>query len=140
MKTRNEDGDLATLSCHDTGLLLALAHCSGWSADRIKLKIKKVSGIEFKPEDIWSFHWRWVMDRGNGAMCREDIEAMLWVLKEYGITLSEVGKKPLHTTEQPVSHCLVDYPYPSCKLSIISPFLVVYRRFIHCGYSLTGIY
>jgi hypothetical protein len=102
MKTRNEDGDLVTLTLRDTGLLLALAQCSGWSADRIKVEIMNVSGIELKPEDIWSFHRQWIMDRGNGDVGRNDIEAMLSVLNDYDITLPVLGR-PLHKTEKPVS-------------------------------------
>jgi hypothetical protein len=96
-----------------TSLLLALAQCSGWSADRIRLKILEVAGEEIKAEIIWSFHWRWFMGQGNEGekMCRKDVEAMLCVMKEYGITLPELGR-PLHKTEQPVSfvYCQCDYP------------------------------
>lgn len=116
-----------------TGLLLALTNCSGWSADRIRLEIIKIAGNEleeldyveeFEAEDIWGFHWRWVMNRGNGALCREDIEVMLCVLKEYGIILSELGI-PMHKMEQPVSpiNCPSFQPalhslFPHCPKSL----------------------
>jgi hypothetical protein len=46
------------------------------------------------------------MDRGNQFVGRKEIKIMLAVLKEEGITLSEIGRT-LHTREQPVSHTLV---------------------------------
>jgi hypothetical protein len=102
MTTEIETGTL-TLDRQQTALLLGLAHLSGWSADHIRLRIAEITGIYFKAEDIWSFHRRWVMKRGNGVIGRPDIEVMLCALKDNGIELSQIGRS-LHETEQPVSH------------------------------------
>ncbi|KAE9370502.1 hypothetical protein N431DRAFT_411916 [Stipitochalara longipes BDJ] len=109
INTLDSDGDIVTLNRWYTGLLLALAHCSGWTADHIALEIKNVTGKEFTAEDIWSFNRRWVLDRGiQVELSREDFQAMLWVLKQEGFMLPEIGR-PLHKTEQPISG-------PFCKL------------------------
>jgi hypothetical protein len=99
---------MGNLTLYETGVLLSLAQCSGWSADRIKLKISKIADekFDYKAEDIWSFHWQWILKRGEQAVSDEDIVVMLSVLKREGITLSELGR-PLNTTEQPVSSCVV---------------------------------
>ncbi len=58
--------------------------------------------MAIKPEDIWSFHWQWIMDRGGQIVGPEEIDIMLALLKEEEVTLSKIGRA-LHTTEQPVS-------------------------------------
>jgi hypothetical protein len=113
------------LTAEQSGLLLSLAHYTGWSADRIRLKIKEVTNVDTKAEDVWSFHWRWVMDRGKKQeLCLEEIEVMQSMLRSVGESLTLSGK-PLHLTIQPVSHDLANsliallpptlsfpYPYP----------------------------
>jgi hypothetical protein len=92
------------LTVEQTALLLSLAYCTGWSADRIRLKIKEVTDVDVKAENVWSFHWRWIMDRGNQQAVRaEEIEVMQCVLRSLGITLPAMGR-PLHATQQPVRH------------------------------------
>lgn len=109
IKTHDSDGEVVTLDRWHTGLLLALAHCTGWSADHVALKIKNVTGTDFTAEDIWSFHWRWVLDRGTQVeLQRKDLQAMLWVLKQEGFILPALGQ-PLHKTEQPVGLISVHY-------------------------------
>jgi hypothetical protein len=122
IKTHDSDGDVVTLDPWYTGLLLALSHCTGWTADYIALEIKKYTGLEFTAEDIWSFHGRWVMDRGTQVeLSQGDLQAMLWVLKQEGFMLPELGR-PLHMTEKPVSfipkHCF----YPLSHLPQLSDF------------------
>jgi hypothetical protein len=94
------------LTSEQTAVLLSLAHCTGWSADRVRLKIKEETHVDIKAEDVWSFHWRWVMDRGKQHTVRaEEVEVMQCVLRGLGITLTSMGR-PLHATQQPVRHDL----------------------------------
>ena len=102
---------MGNLTPYQTSLLLALAQYSGWSADRIRLKISKMSNgkFEYKAEDIWSFHWQWVFSRGfERDMSDEDTITMLSAMKREGIILSELGR-PLYKTEQPVSYTVCFY-------------------------------
>ena len=93
---------MAELTKRQTRVLLSLAQCTGWSADYIRLKMKDVSGKIIKPEDIWSFHWQWAMNRGTQFVGPREIDVMLALLKEEGVTLPKIGRA-LHTREQPVS-------------------------------------
>jgi hypothetical protein len=96
------------LTATQTSLLLSLAHCTGWSADRIRLKIKEVTDLDLTAEDIWSFHWSWVEDRGKKEILSQgEIEVMKWVLKSIKITLTAMAK-PLYLTPRPVRHSLAN--------------------------------
>jgi hypothetical protein len=95
------------LTAAQTGLLLSLAHFTGWSAGRIRLKIKEVTDLDLTAEDIWSFHWSWVEDRGKETPSQREIEVMKWVLKSIGITLTATAK-PLYLTPRPVRHSLAN--------------------------------
>lgn len=127
---------MAELTKRQTRVLLSLAQCTGWSADYIRLKMKEVSGKTIKPEDIWSFHWQWMMDRGTQVVGPEEIDIMLALLKEEGVTLSKIGRA-LHTREQPVSCSslsLLLWYIATCSLFTL-PVVHSQCLFVHCSYT-----
>jgi hypothetical protein len=131
---------MAELTKRQTRILLSLAQCTGWSADHIRLKMKEVSGKTIKPEDIWSFHWQWVMDRGTQVKGPEEIDVMLALLKEEGVTLSKIGRA-LYTREQPVScsslSLLLWYMchshFPHCPLYYLLIVPILCGSFTYCN-------
>jgi hypothetical protein len=89
-------------SKEQTATLLSLAHCTGWSADRISLRIKKLTKVTLAAEKIWILHWRWVMERHTGEQLYADEREMMEILlKEIGVKVTEL-MRPLSQTVQPV--------------------------------------
>ncbi len=55
-----------------------------------------------KAEDIYDFHWQWVLRRGKGwEVSVEEKEIMLLLLREVGVVVKELGR-PLNRTMSPV--------------------------------------
>jgi hypothetical protein len=94
------------LNIDQIALLLSLAQCTGWSADRIGLKMFEIYQKQLKAEDIWDFHWRWIIERekkmNEDRFLEEEMELMIFIMKSIGVQLKELGK-PLNRTAQPVS-------------------------------------
>ena len=88
------------LSDEQTATLLALAHCTGWTADRISLKIKEVMKVAMTAEKIWFLHRHWVLDR-NKTVSVDEREIMEMLLKEIGVKVTAL-MRPLSSTVQPV--------------------------------------
>ena len=85
-----------------TAILLALAHLTGWSADRISLKIKEVTKKALTAEEVWMVHGRWVLDRKTGEQLSVDERELMEMLLK-GIDVQVTGSmKPLSQTVQPV--------------------------------------
>jgi hypothetical protein len=94
------------LNTSQIALLLSLSQCTGWSADRIGLKMFDITQKQLKAEDIWGFHWRWTIERekktNQDKLLEEEIELMIFILKSVGVQLKKLGE-PLNRTVQPVS-------------------------------------
>lgn len=91
------------MTADQTATLLALAHCTGWSADRIAHKLKDVTDLELSAEVVWSVHDVWVKERGGEYLEADDIEMMHVLLRRTGVDMPNFGV-PLNRTEYPVSY------------------------------------
>lgn len=92
---------LKGLTTKQTAILLALAQCTGWSADRISQKIHDISGIKLTAETVWRFHRQWERRHGEANCSADTIEVMTNVLKRVGVDVSIMGT-PLSDTVYPV--------------------------------------
>jgi len=103
---------LESLASEQIAVLLSLAQLSGWSADRIALKIYDLYHVNVTAEQIWNLYWKWILNR-DGSNELEDAEQAIaeCVLSNAGITLTHSGPngkrdyvgRPLSETTQPVS-------------------------------------
>jgi len=93
--------DIPGLDNSQTALLLSLAYSTGWSADRISLKIGEVTGVELTAEQVYMFHCRWIIDRSNRRLSVEESELMSVLLREAGVRVSG-DEAPLSETDVPV--------------------------------------
>jgi hypothetical protein len=87
-----------------TATLISLAHCSGWSADRIRLAILE-KGYHFNEsaEWIWHLHRQWMLVRGPSGLSTEEADIADFLLQDFGLdSASQV--RPLSNTHQPVSN------------------------------------
>ena len=103
---------LENLGFEQIAVLLSLAQLSGWSADRIALKVYDLYHVIVTAEQIWNFYWKWILDRdGSNELDDAEQEIAECVLSEAGITLPhpDPNNKPMHLgrplskTTQPVS-------------------------------------
>jgi hypothetical protein len=81
--------------------LFALAHCTGWTAERIALKFKEVAGVELTAEQIWSLHNSWVTRRGGDYLDLLDAELLRFLLCRIRVDISAF-RTPLNRTQIPV--------------------------------------
>lgn len=84
-----------------TAILLALAHCSGWSADRIAGAIENITGTALSAEQVYNFHWSWIVRRDGDYLSIDDFEVAQCVLGGIGVRLVARGR-PLNHTMYPV--------------------------------------
>lgn len=84
-----------------SAVLLALAHCSSWSADRIAHTIETITGITLSAEQVFNFHWSWTIRRGE-HLSTDDFEIAQIVLSGIGFNLLQRGGRPLSHTRYPV--------------------------------------
>lgn len=101
-----DQGGLA-LSTLDNAFIISIAYLSGWTAHRIRASVYEITGNYFSTEGIWLVHVGWVADRGltrrQPDIHDDEVDVMLWVLKEVGnIQLPGKGR-PLFFTPKPVS-------------------------------------
>jgi len=89
------------MTVDQTATLLALAHCTGWSADRIANKLKEVTGFGLDAEVVWSLYDTWVKERGGEQLGADDIEMMQVLLRKIGVDMPTFCL-PLNRTEYPV--------------------------------------
>lgn len=103
---------LENLTSEQTALLLSLSQLSGWSADRIALKIFELSRVKLTAEEVWNFHGKWIFAReGKDDLDWEEQDIAEYLLSDAGIILShsnplvrlEYLGGPLHKTFEPVS-------------------------------------
>lgn len=103
---------LQNLTSEQTALLLSLSQLSGWSADRIALKIFELSRVRFTAEEVWDFHGNWILARkGRDDLNWEEQDIAEYLLTDAGIILTssnpsvrlEYLGRPLHKTFEPVS-------------------------------------
>jgi hypothetical protein len=79
---------LENLAFEQIAVLLSLGQLSGWSADRIALKIFDLYQVKVMAEQIWNFYWKWILDRdGNNELDEAEQEIAECILSEAGITL-----------------------------------------------------
>lgn len=102
---------LESLAFEQIAVLLSLAQLSGWSADRIALKLYDLYHVNVTAEQIWNLHQKWILDRddSNELEHAEQVIAEC-VLADAEITLTHpdtnikpdyVGR-PLSKTTKPV--------------------------------------
>jgi hypothetical protein len=75
------------------------------------LKLKEIvrTGVPFKAEDVWNFHWRWILSRGGSDVASVgDTDIMKLLMKDAGVELAVMGN-PLNRTVQPVSFPYLDF-------------------------------
>jgi len=106
------DLKLENLTSEHTAVLLSLSQLSGWSADRIALKIFDLSRVKLTAEQVWNFHRNWIFARGGkDDLDREEQEIAEYLLSDAGIILTnpsplirlEYLGRPLSKTIEPVS-------------------------------------
>ncbi|KAG9237723.1 hypothetical protein BJ875DRAFT_540203 [Amylocarpus encephaloides] len=61
-----------------TAVAISLCHCTGWSADRVALKMHEVFGVKITAEEIFDFDRRWVTV--NGVTVKESTEGTMIVM------------------------------------------------------------
>jgi hypothetical protein len=105
------DLKLQNLTSEQTALLLSLSQLSGWSADRIALKIFNLSRVKLTAEEVWNFHGKWIFARkGKNDLDWEEQDIAEYLLSDAGINLThqnpviilEYLGRPLHKTFEPV--------------------------------------
>jgi hypothetical protein len=106
------DLKLENLTSEQTALLLSLSQLSGWSADRIALKIFELSRVKLTAEEVWNFHGKWIFAReGKYDLDWEEQDIAEYLLSDAGIILTHSNPlvrlehlgRPLHKTFEPVS-------------------------------------
>lgn len=91
----------------DTATLLALAHCTGWSADRIALAFNELRSTELTAEQVWDFHEDWMVKtkEENRSLDLLDIAVMKALVNKFGVSKVMFGT-PLSETTRPVCYPL----------------------------------
>ncbi|TAQ90616.1 hypothetical protein B7494_g1073 [Chlorociboria aeruginascens] len=51
------------LTIDESAILIALAHCTGWSADRISCTLEDATFVTKTPEEIWDYYQAWESSR-----------------------------------------------------------------------------
>lgn len=87
----------------DTATLLALAHCTGWTADRIAREFNEKKGSKLTAEQVWDIHESWVVKNKNEKRTLEllDFGVMKALLNKIGI-INIAFDPPLNETTRPV--------------------------------------
>lgn len=84
-------------SYEQTCVLVSLAHCTGWTAERIGLAMDEIFDLHLAAKDIWNFHARWHVCHDEGP----DVELMKYFMDGVGVRLEVIGR-PLSETLPPV--------------------------------------
>jgi hypothetical protein len=92
-----------TFTPQQSATLLALCQLTGWSADRISLKVTEKLSQTLTAEQIFTFYNNWVdMRPQKGEISVDEHETMLVLLSEIGVGIYKKAKR-LDQTSWPVS-------------------------------------
>ncbi|KAM3084564.1 hypothetical protein ACMFMG_001334 [Clarireedia jacksonii] len=97
---------LPPLTLSGVALVCALAHRSGWSADRIAISVFQILNVAITGADVYHVNHLWWGVHGGGDEFElpgylEEVE--VGVLRSFGICERELGRgRPLWKTEPPV--------------------------------------
>lgn len=99
---------LAGVTVQDAATLLALAQCTGWTADRIAREFDEKKGIKLTAEQVWDIHQSWIatIKKEKRSLELLDVAVMKTLLNKIGITKIPYDT-PLNETSRPVC-CSLD--------------------------------
>lgn len=79
--------------------LIALAHCTGWSAERINNKYKEYSGIKLTAELTHSLYTTWASYRfPHGEISTDEWDIMRLLMKDVGVLIRGQSRPLSHTS------------------------------------------
>jgi hypothetical protein len=94
---------LAGVTVQDAATLLALAQCTGWTADRIAREFNEKKGLKLTAEEVWDIHKSWMamIKKEKRALELLDVAVMKTLLNKFGI-IKIPYDTPLNETNRPV--------------------------------------